>query len=91
MACDGDVKPVLDYNRQVRFHWPFPHDVLHVIAKPSSARQFASDIFNPLVKTNLSLADWVPSTYMALTTPLELARRLVRGKLFRPHGVPRVD
>jgi predicted ATP-grasp superfamily ATP-dependent carboligase len=90
MAHDGDIEPVLDFDRQARFHWPFPHDVLHLIARPSSARQFVSDVFNPRVKTNLSLKDWVPSAYLTVTTPVEVARRLVRGRLFRPHGTPRV-
>jgi predicted ATP-grasp superfamily ATP-dependent carboligase len=88
MAYDGDVKPALDYNRDVRFRWPFPNDVLHVIAKPSSAKQFLWDFCDPMMKTNLSLEDWAPSLHLILTTPLAIARRAAKGRLFRPHGTP---
>ena len=89
MACDGDVKPVLEYDRDVRFRWLLPNDVLHVLARPASARQFLSDFFDPMVKTNLSAHDWKPSVCLALTTPLQIVGRAVKGTLFRPHGEPR--
>ena len=89
MARAGDVKPVLDYDREMKFRWPFPQDLLHAIARPSSARQFLKDFSDPKMKTNLSLEDWIPSSYLILTTPLEIARRVAKGRLFLPHGAPR--
>jgi predicted ATP-grasp superfamily ATP-dependent carboligase len=90
MAFDGDVKPVLDYNRDVKFRWPFPYDLLHVIARPAAVRPFLRDFFDPSMKTNLSLEDWAPTAYLTLMTPMQIAGRLVRGTLFRPHGAPRI-
>lgn len=89
LALDGDVEPVLGYDRDIKFRWPFPQDLLHVIARPASAGQFLSDFFDPRMKTNLSLEDWPPSLYLALSTPVEIVRRAVRGRLFLPHGAPR--
>jgi len=89
MAADGDVAPVLDYDRNIRFRWPFPQDLIHVIARPRSAGRFVADFFDPRMKTNLSASDWAPTLYLLATTPLEIARRAVRGRLFLPHGSPR--
>jgi predicted ATP-grasp superfamily ATP-dependent carboligase len=90
MAAEGDVKPVLDYDRDVRFQWPLPLDVLHVIAQPTSLRDFARDLFDPSVRTNITADDWVPGLHLAGSMPFEIVRRLVKGRLFRPHGTPRV-
>jgi predicted ATP-grasp superfamily ATP-dependent carboligase len=89
IAYQGDVPPVLEYDRRVRFRWLFPNDLLHVIARPRSARDFLADFFDPEVRTNLSLSDWAPTLYLMLATPLDVARRAVRGRLLRPHGAPR--
>jgi predicted ATP-grasp superfamily ATP-dependent carboligase len=91
MAYDGDVAPVLDYDRDVKFAWPFPHDLLHLVARPSSARAVLSDLFDPAVRKNVSLDDWAPTAYLALTTPVHIARKAVKGRLFRPHGTPRTE
>jgi predicted ATP-grasp superfamily ATP-dependent carboligase len=90
MACDGDVEPVLDYDRHVKFRWLLPNDLLHVLARPASSREFLADFFDPMVKTNLSVHDWRPSLHLAMTTPFQIAGRAVKGKLFRPHGAPRI-
>jgi predicted ATP-grasp superfamily ATP-dependent carboligase len=89
LACKGDIDPVLDYDRGMKFRWPFPQDLLHTLAKPRSARQFLLDFLDPTMKTNLSLVDWAPSLYLLLTTPFEVARRVLKGRLFLPHGAPR--
>jgi predicted ATP-grasp superfamily ATP-dependent carboligase len=89
MAYDGDVTGVFDYDRTVKFRWPFPHDILHVLAKPSSAKQFATDFLDPLMRTNWSPDDWRPSLYLALATPFQVIKRLIRRQLYRPHGSPR--
>lgn len=91
LALDGDVSPVLEYDRSAKFHWPLPYELLHLIARPASARTFVKDLLDPAMKTNLSLSDWGPTFYLAATTPLEVARRAVRRKLFRPHGLPSVS
>ena len=90
MARNGDIEPVFDYDREMKFRWPFPQDLIHAIARPASARQFVRDFGDPMMKTNLSLEDWIPSLYLLLTTPFEVARRVVRGRLFLPHGAPRI-
>jgi predicted ATP-grasp superfamily ATP-dependent carboligase len=90
LAAEGDVKPVFDYDRNVKFRWPFPNDLMHVIARPASAKQFLCDFFDPMMKTNLSLVDWAPTLGLLFATPFDIGRRALRGRLFRPHGAPRI-
>jgi predicted ATP-grasp superfamily ATP-dependent carboligase len=90
MALEGDVKPVLEYDRTTRFHWPFPHDLLHAIARPTSAKQVLADFLDREVKSNLSRHDWRPNLFLIAMTPVQALSRALRGKLFRPHGAPRL-
>ena len=51
MALYGDVDPVMDYDRDVKFSWPFPQDLLHLLARPRSGRAIFADLFDPKMRT----------------------------------------
>ena len=89
MAMNGDVEPVTEYKVGVRYHWTFPYDVLHVLAKPSSIGPFLKDCVSWKTKSNVWLSDIVPNLYQAATTSGAVATRLRHGQLRHPHGVPR--
>jgi predicted ATP-grasp superfamily ATP-dependent carboligase len=88
MALNGDVDPVLEYDRETKFCWPFPQDLLHLLARPRSIGQFLSDLFDPKMRTNLRFEDPLPTLYMICSTPFVIANRLIKGRLYSPHGKP---
>jgi predicted ATP-grasp superfamily ATP-dependent carboligase len=61
MAKYGDVSPVFHYRRGVKFMWPFPDDLLHVLNKTRDLKFFFSDILNPNVNKNLRIHDLGPT------------------------------
>lgn len=89
MAVDGDVEPVMDYEKGVRFRWLLPYDVMHVLAKPASAKEFVSDFCNPKTISNIWPRDLGPNVFQAAMTVGSVGTRLVRGTLKHPHGIPR--
>jgi len=88
MALYGDVDPVMKYNRKTKFCWPFPQDLLHLVARPRSARQILTDLFDPNMKTNISWQDFRPNLYLIGITPLVIANRLINRRLYFPQGKP---
>lgn len=89
MAVDGDVESSSDYQRGVKFQWPFPDDLMSAIAHPEFAPSFVLDLLNPRVRKNIVMADIKP-TIIQLVSSLSSCRRILvnRGAGY-PHGVPR--
>jgi len=88
MAMDGDIDPVMSYRTGVRFEWPFPDDLLHLIAYPDSARQIIRDMLNKKVVKNCQRDDLIPSSYQLVETALKAARWMKNGMPRYPHGIP---
>lgn len=63
MATDGDVNPVFSYKVGVRFMWPFPNDLLHVLDKPQDLKYFLLDLFNSHVAKNICINDLSPTLF----------------------------
>jgi len=90
MALYGDVDPVMEYDRQMKFCWPFPQDLLHMLARPKSIGQIFVDLVDPKMKTNLCFSDFLPNLYLIGMTPFVIASRLLKRRLRFPHGKPEV-
>jgi len=60
MTIDGDVRPVFTYKRGLKFMWPFPDDLLHVLEKPRDIKSFFSDLCNQRVNKNINFNDLKP-------------------------------
>lgn len=90
MAVEGDVEPVIEYNIGVKFRWLFPDDLLHLIARPSSARAFVGDFFDKNTKSNIWLNDIRPNLFQLLLTFLAIISRIKNKNLKYPHGTPKV-
>jgi len=90
MALDGDVETTEGYRTGVRFRWPFPYDMLHLLSRPSSAWSILRESFDPRMDSNICLSDLRPNLFQMATTPGSVATRLRRGTLRHPHGVPRM-
>lgn len=89
MAFEGDIEPVTEYRTGVRFRWLLPYDVLHVLAKPESAKDFVNDFCDPRTRSNIWLHDIGPNVYQAALTAGSVVSRLAKGTLKHPHGSPR--
>jgi len=61
MAMGKELNYSEEYNRNIRFHWPFSGDIQHIIKKPSSFPKFFVDCVNPKVKSNIWLEDLKPN------------------------------
>jgi predicted ATP-grasp superfamily ATP-dependent carboligase len=88
MARYDDVEPVMEYNHEAKFSWPFPQDLLHLLARPTSVGQFVADMFDRNMKTNLSLEDFLPNLYLIGMTPFVILNCLLKRRLYFPHGKP---
>lgn len=53
----------IQYKYPIRYHWPFDGDILHVLRRPKSLISFFVDVFNPLVKSNISFTDFKPTLF----------------------------
>lgn len=89
LALDGDIEPVTDYRVGLRYSWPFPYDVMHVIARPASLPRFVCDLFSRGSATNVRFSDFKPNLFQMLSTGPLMAARIKRRELIRPHGRPR--
>lgn len=89
MAVDGDVEPVTDYRVGVRYRWLMPYDVLHVLARPESAKDFLRDFWDGRTRSNIWARDIGPNVFQAAVTVGAVAARLSKGTLKAPHGSPR--
>jgi len=90
MATEGDVEPVMDYKVGTRIMWPFPDDILHLLANPKAIRSFFRDFFDQNVLTNICLSDMKPNLFQILATLRTILLRLKDGDLKFPHGRPRI-
>lgn len=90
MAVRGDIEPVTDYRCGIRFRWPFPDDFLHLLARPGAIGAFVADFFRKGVRSNFSISDVKPNLIQMAATVRAVVRRLFKGKLRHPHGVPKV-
>jgi predicted ATP-grasp superfamily ATP-dependent carboligase len=90
MALEGDIQPVLEYDKDVRFRWPFPDDTLHVLANPWSAKHVIRDIFDKNAKSNIVLDDMKPNLLQLYQTGISVVGRVRRGNLRYPHGKPEI-
>jgi len=50
-----------EYNRNLRFHFPFSRELEHMREKPTSVPRVILDTLNPKVKSNVSLSDFKPN------------------------------
>jgi len=90
MATEGDVEPREDYTENVRFHWPLPDEVLHVLSRPTAIGAVLRDCLDRNTGSNLWLGDIKPNLLQLWLTVRTVAGRLLRRQLFRPHGAPRM-
>ena len=88
MAVDGDIEPVEEYRRGLRFRWPFPDDFKHLLANPKSAGDWLSDFLRKNTRSNLSISDPVPNLYQVANTIRVVLRLVRKGELKHPHGRP---
>jgi predicted ATP-grasp superfamily ATP-dependent carboligase len=64
-----------EYNRHIRFHWPFL-DLQHVCRRPTSLGPFVLDVLNPRVKSNVWPRDLAPNLYEGFSLPRSAGQRL---------------
>jgi len=88
MAVEGDVEPVFEYETGVRFRWLLPDDFLHLLASPSSAKDFFGDFFDKNVKHNIWLSDIKPNLFQIAQTGFRVISLIRDKKLKYPHGKP---
>jgi len=88
MALEGDIQPVFDYDRNVKFRWPFPDDVLHVLANPRSSKNVIREIFDKNSKSNIELDDIKPNLLQLYQTGISVIGHIKNGDLKYPHGKP---
>jgi len=78
MARGKELKYSEEYDRGLKFHFPFSRELQHIKEKPVSVFRVTLDIFNPKVKSNIWLSDLKPNI-------VELIISL--GKLFLPNKI----
>ncbi len=73
------------YDRNLRYHWPFPGDWKHAIEKPENFFNVLLDCINPKTKSNLWFHDDLKATiFILLSAPYFAMKKLLRKvkKLF---------
>jgi len=60
LAVSGEVPRVGSYRNHLRFCWPVPDDLIHLVGHPSSAFEVLRDWINPNVGKNLWIDDLSP-------------------------------
>ena len=91
MAFEGDVEPVLEYRPGIRYHWPLPDEVLHVLARPVSMPAVVRDSLDPSTRSNVWRKDLKPNLFQAGLTAAQVLACSGTGRLFAPHGRPRTS
>lgn len=63
MALGQDLKFTGEYNRNLRFHWPFScfGELYHLKSRPGSFFDVTLDLLNPRVRSNVWLRDLAPN------------------------------
>jgi len=91
MAEDGDVEPVFEYKTGIKFRWPFPDDLLHLLANPASAKPFFTDFFDRNTKHNIWLSDIKPNLFQVREASLTIISCIKNGNPKYPHGKPELN
>ena len=87
MALGESFPSVTEYRIGARFRWVFD-DLLHVLARPKDLSAFLRDFWDPRVQDDLRWDDPGPSLFRAAAVSAILVRRIARGTLRYPHGIP---
>ena len=89
MVTEGDIESSFSYRTRVKFMWPFPDDLKHVLANPSALPKFVRDLVDPIVKKNIAFGDLKPNILQLLETSAFLWNALRNYERLRhPHGEP---
>ena len=91
MALEGDIQPVFEYDRDMKFRWPFPDDTLHVLANPRSVKDIAREVFDRNARSNIALDDMKPNLLQVYQTGISVIGRIKNGNLKYPHGKPEIN
>lgn len=57
----AELKYSENYDKYLKFHFPFSKELMHLAEKPSSFFEFFIDLLNPKVKSNVWLSDLKPN------------------------------
>ena len=87
MALGESFPPVTEYRIGARFRWVF-EDVLHVLARPRALGVFLRDFWAPGAQDDLRWDDPGPSLFRAATLGSIVLKRIAKGTLQHPHGIP---
>jgi predicted ATP-grasp superfamily ATP-dependent carboligase len=68
-----------NYDRKLRYHWPFSGEIQHLRRRPSSFGAVLGDLLNPRVKSNICLHDIRPNLNEAYLRVQSLIRRFEGG------------
>ncbi len=90
MTLKGDIEPVFNYQTGVKFRWPFPDDILHLLANPKSISEIIYEYFDKNSRSNLWIDDFFPNVMQMSDTCVNILMRIVKGNLRYPHGNPKV-
>lgn len=66
MARGEELEYSEEYNRNLRFHFPFSRELQHIRQKPGSLPRVIMDTLNPKVKSNVWLSDFKPNFFELL-------------------------
>lgn len=89
MAMRDDITPLFEYSQGIKFRWPFPDDVLHLLSNPKSIKDFFLETFDKKTKSNIWLSDPFPLFIQMQNTFFTVLPRLLGGNLRYPQGNPR--
>jgi predicted ATP-grasp superfamily ATP-dependent carboligase len=67
MANGESIEYSEDYDRSLRFHWPFSGELQLCCVNPRSSWAVLTDCLDPRVRSNLWLSDWRPNVREAMT------------------------
>ena len=86
MAVKGDIEPVFEYKKGVRFRWLFPGDLFHAITNPKSILRFFADFFDRDIKYDIEFNDLKPNIMQVGMTAAEFMLRIKERRFWRAHG-----
>ncbi len=86
MAINGDIEPVFEYKKGVRFRWLFPGDMFHAITNPRAIPRFFADFRGRDVQYDIELSDPTPNIIQLGMTAAEFLLRIKEGRFWRAHG-----
>ena len=86
MATNGDIKPVFDYKRNVKFRWLFPGEIFHAVTNPKAFPRFFADFFDKDIRYDVELKDIKPNIMQVGMTAAEFLLRVKERRFWRAHG-----